>query len=356
MNQQPHEQYLREAWNATSGDSLLSQLSRMSLATSAESRPDLVPALRALQSGRRTELDLHLSGEGVVGHETGAEWFGKFISRTAIAVKEVVKSSTKRVQYSANLQVLAPAPGSVRVVFRSPMPVVKKKNAAIDPMSEADTVEGDALNTVVKVIALAEAAGPDDGALDDSLQRLQGGARNALRLMAQAVVEGQWSVAGELRRGDGRRSDVTLTGAGAQRLVSVASATNADVTYGHVVIGVVDGWTWSEAKMTFIPEEGDSFKAAVPEAIQAKVARLLDNQNQARAVFKVVTSYPPGDEGYTRHTYELTSIDDAPDPLAIDYEVDDADEREDNYEDFDEDAHRDWVHRDEEDDSDGLVG
>ncbi len=99
-------------------------------------------------------------------------------------------------------------------------------------MSEADTVEGDALNTVVKVIALAEAAGPDDGALDDSLQRLQGGARNALRLMAQAVVEGQWSVAGELRRGDGRRSDVTLTGAGAQRLVSVASATNADVTYG----------------------------------------------------------------------------------------------------------------------------
>jgi hypothetical protein len=36
--------------------------------------------------------------------------------------------------------------------------------------------------------------------------------------------------------------------------------------------------------------------------------------------------------------------------------VDDDDEREDNYEDFDEDAHRDWVHRDEEDDSDGLVG
>jgi hypothetical protein len=58
----------------------------------------------------------------------------------------------------------------------------------------------------------------------------------------------------------------------------------------------------------------------------------------------------------TPDTYELTSIDDAPDPLAIDYEVDDDDEREDNYEDFDEDAHRDWVHRDEEDDSDGLVG
>ena len=76
MNQQPHEQYLREAWNATSGDSLLSQLSRMSLATSAESRPDLVPALRALQSGRRTELDLHLSGEGVVGHETRLNRFG----------------------------------------------------------------------------------------------------------------------------------------------------------------------------------------------------------------------------------------------------------------------------------------
>ncbi len=121
MNQQPHEQYLREAWNATSGgDSLLSQLSRMSLATSAESRPDLVPALRALQSGRRTELDLHLSGEGVVGHETGAEWFGKFISRTAIAVKEVVKSSTKRVQYSANLQVLAPAPGRCALFFDRP--------------------------------------------------------------------------------------------------------------------------------------------------------------------------------------------------------------------------------------------
>lgn len=318
MNETTPRELLTTAWNASSSDSLLDQLSRMSLGMSAVNRPDLVPTLTALSAGRRTELDLHLEGAGVSGHETGAEWFGRFVTRTATAVKEVVKSKTGKLQYPTNLLLVAPSPGSVRVVFRSPPPAERPVDVPM-PEVPTDTVEGDALRTVVDLIGLAEAAGPDTEELDQSLHRLHGGARNAVRLMAQAVVEGKWSVAGQLRRGDGRRTDITLTEAGAQRLSIAANVSEADVSPNNVVVGVVDGWVWSEGQMTFLPEGSRPFKATVPDELQQLVAHLVDTRHRARAVVTIYTTYPPGDEHSASRSYELTSIAEDPGDPQLDY-------------------------------------
>ena len=310
---------LTKAWASTSGDSAADRLARMSLGMSASNRPDLAPTLAALESSHRTELDLHLEGAGVRGHETSAESFGVFVTRTARAVKEVVKSRTNRMRYSANLQVLGPALGSVRVVFRSPLPLEQTGEREGLSGVESDTVEGAALTTVVSLMALAESAGPADEKLDESLRQLHGAARSAIRLMAQSVVDGKWAISGQLKREDGRLRDVSLSEAAAQRLVVAAHVTEDEISPGHAMTGVVDGWVWSNSKMTFLPEPSGSVTAKVPVELQQEVAHLIDNQNRARAVFTIVTTYPPGDEKSASRSYELTSISEIKEEPTLDY-------------------------------------
>lgn len=313
---------LTNAWASTSGESMLARLTRMSLEVSAAGRPELADTLRVLKTGRRTELDLHLEGAGVRQHETDAHDFGRFVTRTAVAVKEVIKSKTGRQAFPTNLQVLAPSMGSVRVVFRSPPPVTDGSDDDKLANTDPDSVEGDALQTVVQLISMAEQSDADVSNLEGSLHRLNGGARTAIRLMAQAVVDGKWSIAGELRRGTGAVAGVVLSEGGAQRLAVAANVTEDDVSLNNAMIGVVDGWTWSDSQMAFIANGGDSFKAVVPEELRATVAHLVDNQNPARGVFTIYTQYPPGDELSVRRSYELTgieeiaqvSLDDTPDP------------------------------------------
>ncbi|WJJ10378.1 hypothetical protein P9990_17555 [Prescottella equi] len=316
-NPPPHE-LLARAWKASSGDSLSDQLSRMSLSMSAQQRPDLVPTLRALQASHQTELDLHLDGISVQGHSTAAESFGRFITRTAIAVKEIAKSRLDRLQYPANLQILAPTPGSVRVVFRSPAPP-EETEEGFTPADEVDSIEGQALSIVAELVALARDAGPNDAELETSLRRLHGGARNAVRLMAQAVVDGQWEISGELRRGSGRRTSVAISSATAERLARAASELTGQVEPGKAIDGKVDGWLWSEGQMTFLPAIGRSFKAAVPGHLQSNVLRFLESKQGVTGVFTVTTTFPPGDDRAATRKYELTGISEVETAPTLDY-------------------------------------
>ncbi|ORL03396.1 hypothetical protein A6F55_09245 [Prescottella equi] len=291
----------------------------MSLSMSAQQRPDLLPTLRALQAGHQTELDLHLDGVSVQGHSTVAESFGRFITRTAIAVKEIAKSRLNRLQYPANLQILAPAPGSVRVVFRSPAPP-EDAEAGLTPADEVDSIEGEALGIVAELVALAQSAGPENDELEDSLRRLHGGARNAVRLMAQSVVDGQWEISGELRRGSGHRSSVAISSATAERLARAASELTGEVEPGKSIDGKVDGWLWSEGQMTFLPSIGRSFKATVPGHLQGSVLRFLESKREVTGIFTVTTTYPPGDDRAATRSYELTGISEVEADPKIDYE------------------------------------
>jgi hypothetical protein len=54
----------------------------------------------------RAELDLHLDGAGVHDHETTALPFGRFVARTATAVKEIAKTISGTGRLGTRLQAL----------------------------------------------------------------------------------------------------------------------------------------------------------------------------------------------------------------------------------------------------------
>lgn len=307
MTNDPRE-LLKQAWAANSGDSPLQSMTRMGLQMSAGIRPDLAPTLTALETGYRAELDLHLGGVGVRGHETSAEAFGRFVTRTALAVKELVKSRTQRQSYASRLQVVGPAAGSVRVVFRSPGDGVEGQAGARIGGTEAETVEAEALDSIVALMTRAENRSGEPDLLDPSLYRMQGGARNAVRLLAESILEGSWTVRGELRRADGRRTTVVVSEYGARRLALAAGVTADVVDKDQVSIGSVDGWVWSEQLMTFSPEAGRQFRATVEPNLHRLVAHYVETRERVRATFTRITTYPPGDEQSARHSYELTDI------------------------------------------------
>jgi hypothetical protein len=115
-------------------------------------------------------------------------------------------------------------------------------------------------------------------------------------------------VAGELRRRGHQGASVELSESGAQRLVAATRATDNDVAQQSAE-GIVDGWVWSDAVMTFEPTEGRRFKVSVDEPLQAAVAELnTDPRPTVVAVLSVVTVHPHGDAQTARRSYSLVSI------------------------------------------------
>src|SRR4051812_46451516 len=110
----------REALEAAQEDDLFGQVTLSSLLSIAASDPELQGIADAMLSPPRAELDLHLDGTTVHDHETTALPSGAFITRTATTVKELAKQASGVRRLATRLQVVAPSPGSVRVVFRAP--------------------------------------------------------------------------------------------------------------------------------------------------------------------------------------------------------------------------------------------
>lgn len=70
----------------------------------------------------QSELDLHLDGEKVHHHEANAESFAQLVRGIADATKEVAKHMLGRQRRTSTLRILAPSPGSVRVVLKAATP------------------------------------------------------------------------------------------------------------------------------------------------------------------------------------------------------------------------------------------
>ncbi len=297
---------LREAWLTSTGDARLDRWKRQSLEMAVNEQPASAMTLAQLKAEGRTELDLHLRGASVVGHETPALGFGRFIARTSLAVKEVAKSVAGIRRLAAQLQILAPAPGSVRVVFRSPQ---RQEAQSALPGTGTDSLEAIALRRLVALMLQAERTDVENSPIEATLYGLSGDARRSVRSLARSVADAHWSLTGELRRGDGSLTPIQVTPAGAMRLADAAAVKYAEVEHNHVLRGVVDGWVWSEATMTFIPEEGRRFRASVAEQMHAAVAHANDDPRpRVRAVFTVVRTFPPGEFSSVQLSYELTSI------------------------------------------------
>ncbi|MCS5524823.1 hypothetical protein NY551_18970 [Curtobacterium flaccumfaciens pv. oortii] len=296
---------LREAWYALPDETTFAgKIARRSLEASAKQDPTLERALFDLQLQAQSELDLHLDGDTVTEHATNALDFANLVRGVAEAVKELTKSSLGRQRMPSTLQVIAPSPGSVRVVFR---PEAPKTLDGVVEGSASETWESASLVRVATI--LARAGGQDGDAVLDALAAgVPIGAHAGLRRAAKAVVGAQWIISGTLRRPHHDSIPVSVGPAGASRLLTALAARTYEEQHVNAE-GRVDGQRRSVGAMWFVPSVGQAFEAAVPDAeLLDRVASLAAADELVRARFQVIVTALAGSTGGVRRSYSLESI------------------------------------------------
>lgn len=304
------EEQFALAWNSSAGDDFASQLARQSLEASARANDTLRPVLDRLLTRNQVELDLHLDGVGVRGHQTNAVAFAELIRGVADSVKEISKVALGKKSLANNLLISAPEPGSVRVVLRAapPKPPRAKSKQTLLPEESADSVS---LETVATVLAKAEeAASSPESSLDAFTSELPPRARTSVLRIAKVIKRTGWTVSGELRRPSEGAVEIKISAPGAARLVLALGETESSSQL-ETLIGVVDGQRKSISAMWFSPDTGRAFEAAVTSRdLMSRVAELAaEGDLRVQAVFMVTTTYPRGVSSSPKLAYVLRSIE-----------------------------------------------
>jgi hypothetical protein len=264
---------------------------------------DYRQALTDFRLQDQTELDLHLTGATVKDHATRADWLGKFMLRTSVAVKELAKGIAGTQKHTPGLLVEGPSAGSVRVTFRSPS---HKSARGGMPGTDVETLDGKALHQFASLFMLAE---DDDELLAGSIRELRGEARRALNQVSKCVVDAAWTIEGDLAARGRDLQHVVISPNGAAR-VMLATKVDAEEVETVRVAGAVDSWTWSKSVMDFLPDGAKPFRAVVPPRLQETVAAINGQANHdAVAWFIRTTMYPSGDYSYQRKSYVLDRIE-----------------------------------------------
>lgn len=277
----------------------------------AEAKSDLVPAAERL-AGSRLELEVHLRGPSIKGHEASAYDFGVFVMRAADTVKELVKSRRGIRRHGRDLLVVGgPGVGSILVTLREPDH--SDPNALLTDAPE--TYEGQALVFLASVFGAAE-KGVGTPELDDlsaHLAPVAVTARRALARLADALVDARWTLNGAIRRGD-EEASVRL-GIAAAALLSRASREGQDQERNVAVMGSLDGWVWSRSELTLIADELGTIRVQVPMHLQTEVGRLHSEAgNRVAARLAVYERMAAGTRASLQTSYSLLSIkaDDQP--------------------------------------------
>lgn len=299
------ERDFRAAWESASGQGFASRLARQSLEAAASESSELAPVLFELKNRHQAELDLHLEGGSVVDHATNAEQFADLIKGVADAVKEITKNALDRQRMSSGLMVLAPLPGSVRVVLRA-APPVEMDGQIVEARTE--TQDSNSLRLVATLIARANDDDPEGSIIEGLLAELPARARPGIRRVAKTVSKADWVVDGTLRRAQLPDETLHLEGAGARRLLTALDA--REVERETVVIeGKVDGQRRSMGTMWFAPLVGAPIEAAViDQDLLQTVAALGATSELAKATFTAVTQHLPGVSVAARRSYVLVAI------------------------------------------------
>lgn len=300
------EASFREAWRSLPDESTFAgRLARQSLEASARQDPALEKVLFEVQNHAQSELDLHLDGDAVSEHATSALQFADLIRGIAEAVKEVSKSAMGRKRLPTTLQVLAPMPGSVRVVLRAEPPAERD---GVVRGTDSSTQDSSSLATVANILARAGAT--DDGDVLSGLTTgLAIGAHPGLRRAAKAVAKAGWRMEGTLRRPQTDPIKLRVDAAGATRLLQALDA-RTEKTESLELTGQIDGQRRSVGAMWFVPVGSASFEAAVPDAdLLDRVASLAATAQPVRARFQVVTRAPAGATSGARRTFALKAVE-----------------------------------------------
>jgi len=230
----------------------------------------------------RTELDLHLSGASVKGHETSASDFGRFVANVSACVASLVMHQFGLESYESRLKVVGAQAGSVRVQFREPEYDDERDETLFQ--QAGDTPESVALLRLAQIVNAAQDAAelPVDAQLDAVLD-VPVKTNKALHELSARVFRAGWRVDG-LLLGLQDIVQVSIGTSGAWRLMT-ATAQTAVKTRQIEAVGELDGWSWSKATMTLlVADSSRPYRVAVPPELQTRVAELNATQGQKISV------------------------------------------------------------------------
>lgn len=302
----------RDAWHAAEGNDFASRLQRQSLEALAAENDSLRPVLFELTNRAQSELDLHLDGETVHHHDANAESFAQLVRGIADATKEVAKHALGRQRRPSTLRVLAPSPGSVRVVLKAATPEETTGRTAQN--TRTPSVDSNSLDTVAVLLSRAqqEGAKSTDDVLSGLAADLPQKAHAGLKRAAKAINAQAWDIEGELRSQHGFRP-VQVGPEGARALLRVLDERQESKTT-TTLDGAVDGSRRSIGALWFTPDGAGAIEAAVPspELMEQVVQHDAANQ-RVRAVFDVVTIVGKGANPRRRAVHTLRSIEPLPD-------------------------------------------
>jgi hypothetical protein len=302
----------RDAWHAAEGDDFASRLERQSLEALAAENDALRPVLFELVNRAQSELDLHLDGETVHHHEANAESFAQLVRGIADATKEVAKHMLGRQRRPSTLRILAPSPGSVRVVLKAATPEESTGRTAQN--TRTPSVDSTSLDTVAVLLLRAQQEGAKvtDDVLSGLAADLPQKAHAGLRRAAKAIDAQDWHIAGELRSQHGFQP-VHVGPDGAKALLRVLDERQESTTTANLS-GAIDGTRRSIGALWFTPDGAAAIEAAVPSPELMEQAVQHDAATQrVRAAFDVVTIVGKGANARRRQVYSLRSIEPLPD-------------------------------------------
>ena len=297
----------RHAWLANEGEDFASRIQRQSLEALAETNDALRFVLFDLRNRAQSELDLHLDGATVHGHEADAESFAQLVKGVADATSEVAKHVLGRERRRSTLRILALAPGSVRVVLKAASP--EETPGRTVQATRTPTVDSRSLDTVALLLARSQAVGEND--VDDVLSGLAADlpqkAHAGLKRAAKAIDSQHWQIAGELRSHHGFQH-VEVGPAGAQALLRVLDERQESRT-SVTLVGSIDGTRRSIGALWFATEGSGAIEAAVPSPDLMERAVQFDAANErVEGLFDVVMIVGQGANPRSRRVYTLREI------------------------------------------------
>ncbi|MFM2719135.1 hypothetical protein [Microbacterium mcarthurae (nom. nud.)] len=268
-------------------------------------------AAREELAPRAGELDLHLNGESIVNHTANAAAFGVFVKRIADGVKVIARDALGLRSMHSDLMV-EPGPGSVRVLFKTPDPVLP---GSLDHDDTAGVWsdpnrQSMALLRVSQMLALADPDSEGESTMDALVSSIPAAARVPLLEAVTSVTQQDWSLTGEFRQRGLGIQPIALSSGGARRLRSALGVRERE-TRPLTLTGRFDGHRRARSVCWFIDEvTGRTITAVVPTPdLMHAVAELSRDDNQrVRAIFSVTTSIGAGGRETGRKSYLLEDV------------------------------------------------
>lgn len=305
----------KKAWGLYDSESYAGRIGRESLELIADQIDFLKPVLSTLKYHGQIEVDLHITGNEADIHAVKATKFSDFVSNMAESVKIIARANAGVKQWKHNLLVLAPEPGSFRVVLTVPPGDISREDIETLVGTDQETFDSKALGIVANVMNLAQAVtigeSNDTSPLTAAISLLPAQAKSSIAKLGKAVTEAGWGIEGFVRSPFQNESfPLKMSSEGALTLTKAASITSL-TREQKTLVGKLDGVRWSTSSVWLIPTDNRPIETVTfSRSLLEQAVSIIeeDIEQEVTAQLEVLTEPPTGTRSFTKRSYHLTSL------------------------------------------------